>query len=85
MAYSGGATASTELDQTYVELPTADQAVEPQVAENNTEEELKKMYPELYGASTQAQEENSNTDTTTNLSATPNTDNGEYFEPVPKD
>lgn len=51
--------------------------VTPQSADGG-EEELKKMYPELYGATTNSLEDSSK-------NPTKNSNNSDYFEPTPKD
>ncbi len=58
--------------------PQTAEYVTPQPQEN--EEELRKMYPELYGQSSQATEQ-----TSVQTEATPTAEDSEYFEPTPKD
>lgn len=65
-----------KMESQPVPAPTNNEYVTPVPAEQ-TEEELRKIYPELYGnAETQAEAQNPQT---------PDSDSNDYFEPKPKD
>lgn len=99
-AYSGGTSTNTKTNnepEVFVEPKIVDESIlpintpdanltQPQTAEYVTpqtqqnDDELRKMYPELYGQSSQATEQ---TSAQTESTTTP--EDGEYFEPTPKD
>ncbi len=66
------------------ELNTTNQEYVTPTTADSSEEELKKMYPELYGAVPQEQDTTA-TNATTATSATQEPTTGDYYEPKPKD